>query len=102
MYELYLISSAGNEDGAFTIDADSGEIFLETTVDHERIDNYHLVVRASNPKPGPIRNPVSSKCIANCTDSSRVDLYINIIDHNEEPPAFSHQTYNACKCLHGV
>lgn len=92
---IYSIA-AGNEEGVFRIDPETGEVFLNGSVDHERTDKYALLLRATNPTTGSASYKPSSQCAANCTDPSSVYLFINILDHNEKPPEFSHQTYNAC------
>ena len=89
--------TAGNEEGVFRIDPETGEVFLNGSVDHERTDKYALLLRATNPSTVSVPYKPGSQCATNCTDPSSVYLFVNIMDYNEKPPEFSHQTYNACK-----
>ena len=64
---------------AFTINATSGEVLTSTTLDFEAVQSYKLTVMASDSGDPPL--------------SSQVNLSVNILDVNDNPPVFSRSTY---------
>ena len=71
----------GGNQGDFDINPDSGQIFVNKTLDAERTINYGITIQASDNGIPPL--------------SDIQTLIINIIDINEHPPIFSVETYTA-------
>lgn len=73
-----LVDSA---DGAFSIDASSGVIVLEKSLDRELLDTYKIRVQASD------------RGAADGSLSSVVDLTVMVLDVNDNPPVFQKPDY---------
>eukprot|EP00058_Branchiostoma_floridae_P010537 XP_002596025.1 hypothetical protein BRAFLDRAFT_84111 [Branchiostoma floridae] len=72
---------SGNEQNTFAIDGGSGEITLETTLDHDQGNrSYQLVVEAKDAGT-PIR-------------SSTATVDILVVNENDNTPVFQNTTYN--------
>ncbi|XP_035670182.1 protocadherin Fat 4-like, partial [Branchiostoma floridae] len=72
---------SGNEQNTFAIDGGSGEITLETTLDHDQGNrSYQLVVEAKDAGT-PIR-------------SSNATVDILVVNENDNAPVFQNTTYN--------
>jgi protocadherin Fat 1/2/3 len=63
------------------VDAETGAIFSNATLDYERIREYILTVRA---RDGPPENQLASQCTVN----------ISIIDENDNAPQFSQESFS--------
>ncbi|XP_049790252.1 putative neural-cadherin 2 [Schistocerca nitens] len=73
----YLIE-AGNDEGTFSIDGDTGDVIVAAELDYERRTMYELQLVA-----------VSGK------ESSRAELLVTVLDANDEPPVFQQAVYRA-------
>lgn len=62
-------------DGAFSIDADTGEIFTNSKLDREDIDSYRLIVKAMD------------EGIPQLTGTATIS--VSVLDKNDNPPRFT-------------
>ena len=69
----------GNTGSAFTIDQNSGNLYLQQSLDREQQDSYKLIVRAQD--------------LGNPPKSNTTQVVINIIDVNDNKPQFSTNSY---------
>ena len=78
---------SGNVGGVFIIDADSGTITVNGSIDRERISNYVLTVGASDLGPSRKKRQTSSP------DATSV-VRIQVSDVNDNPPVFQQSPYS--------
>ena len=71
--------TSGNEAGVFTIDPNTGNISLARTLDFESQTQYNITVLATDAGTPP--------------QSSRVPVYIQVTDINDNQPVFTQQLY---------
>ena len=70
-------------EGVFVIDPSTGEISTNSTLDHESVSSYNLVIRAAD-NPSNISDQLSAE----------VNVSILIEDFNDNFPVFSQEAYN--------
>ncbi|XP_025090736.1 cadherin-87A-like isoform X2 [Pomacea canaliculata] len=82
---------AGNEDGIFRLNPETGDMYLAKTVDREQKSVYSMEVQASN-------NVNDDQVIRyrRSTNPSIVTVTVQVQDTNDTPPKFLQQTYSAC------
>ena len=71
----------GNDQGLFTIDPMTGEIWISNTLDFDRQQEHELVIQAEDSGPGHLL----------ATDP--LNVRITLIDENDESPIFTQTTY---------
>ena len=82
--QIFYFISQGNEEGTFSIDRLSGNIFVTTALDYERSMEYWLTVCAGNQQQS-------------CDDStvhSQTVVHIAVVDIDDEPLKFTQSVYN--------
>ncbi|XP_055855772.1 fat-like cadherin-related tumor suppressor homolog isoform X2 [Episyrphus balteatus] len=75
---IYTIAK-GNEMEEFALDFNTGTITVADELDYERVQNYDLIVRATDSVSGV---------------SAEVPVSIMVLDVNDSPPEIEHDTYN--------
>ena len=75
-----LIFSLSSNIPEFSINSSSGEITMATTLDFEMVQSYEVIVTASDSGDPPL--------------SSRVNISVQVLDANDNPPIFSRETYS--------
>ena len=69
----------GNTGSAFTIDQNTGNLYLQQSLDREQQDSYKLIVRAQD--------------LGNPPKSNTTQVVINVLDVNDNNPQFSTANY---------
>ena len=81
--EFSLRAEAAEQEGGFRIDADTGEIFLERALDHERAAAHHLTVLARD--KGPRLGGEEGVGVA--------QVWVRVQDTNDNAPVFEEAEY---------
>lgn len=76
--------SQGNDGRSFRINADTGEIFVHTPLDREKVPVYHLEIQACD---SPLQ-PANQR-------SSYIDATVILKDVNDNKPNFRNASYYA-------
>lgn len=73
--------AGGNDGDSFSIDAVFGILSLKTSLDYEQITNYTLIIAAQDGSNPP--------------HVAFIQVYINVVDENDNTPVFSQDVYTA-------
>lgn len=87
---IYYYMILGNENSAFYLDKNTGDIFTNQSLDREEIDIYHLYILASKKSDLHIseseRSSFSIKSLER--DSTIAKVVIKVLDVNDNAPIF--------------
>lgn len=92
--KVYYYIRAGNNDHSFYIDKSDGSIFTNRSFDREKRDNYLLTILAAN-DPDLYVDPKSSHRFKRDPGHGYVNVTVNILDENDNPPTFEREIYYA-------
>ncbi|XP_037891980.1 cadherin-87A [Glossina fuscipes] len=94
---VYYYMLLGNEDGAFVVDRDTGDIYTNNSLDREVIDSYTLYILASIKRDLHIsddeRAAFSIKSLDR--DNTVAKVLVTVMDENDNPPLFEREIYYA-------
>ncbi|XP_066591300.1 cadherin-87A [Prorops nasuta] len=93
--KIYYYIVGGNEGYAFYMDKSDGSIFANKSFDREQNSKYVLSVLASNDPDLYISPFEASQPIKLSEDQGHVNVTINILDENDNPPIFERNDYYA-------
>ncbi|XP_055585161.1 cadherin-87A [Uranotaenia lowii] len=95
--KIYYYMLLGNEDGAFYLDKNTGDIFTNKSLDREEMDMYALYIQASKKSDLLIserdRMMMSIKKLER--DSTVAKVWVTVLDVNDNPPVFKQDVYYA-------
>uniref|UniRef100_A0A1A9VG57 Cadherin domain-containing protein n=1 Tax=Glossina austeni TaxID=7395 RepID=A0A1A9VG57_GLOAU len=94
---VYYYMLLGNEDGAFVVDRDTGDLYTNNSLDREVIDSYTLYILASIKRDLHIsddeRAAFSIKSLDR--DNTVAKVLVTVLDENDNPPLFEREIYYA-------
>uniref|UniRef100_A0A1A9WEW2 Cadherin domain-containing protein n=1 Tax=Glossina brevipalpis TaxID=37001 RepID=A0A1A9WEW2_9MUSC len=94
---IYYYMLLGNEDGAFVVDRDTGDIYTNNSLDREALDSYTLYILASIKRDLHIsddeRAAFSIKSLDR--DNTVAKVLVTVLDENDNPPLFEREIYYA-------
>lgn len=90
-HSIFYYILLGNEEGAFTVDKDHGDVYTNKSLDRETIDVYALYILASKKSDLHISDSelmfLSMESLER--NSSVAKVWINVLDENDNAPEFS-------------
>ncbi|KAJ8022289.1 Cadherin-23 [Holothuria leucospilota] len=98
--EVYYFIVSGNEDGLFSLDAETGELSTTQEIDiNDGITSYELIIKVTNDSDFQVESRTKRATISATydptSDPSLLTVVVTVIDTNNNPPIFTSDLYTA-------